>query len=339
MGEGDGEGDIELIRLGRGVPYYANGSFANITLGFGLRQRMKEIIKHGKYDIVHVHSPSVPVLPIMAQLVSKGPTVGTFHTYFEANLLYSCYRKLAQDGIENLDGRIAVSKLCVDSLTKYFEADFTVIPNGVDVEYFSTPQGRLNKFNDGKINILFLARLDPRNGLECLIKAFKIVHKKYKDVRLIIVGDGPIKFYFKTFIDKAIADDVHFEGLANGLRPDYYAVSDIFCFPVQKASFGITILEAMAAGRPIVCSDLEAFHDILGGSDACRFIDPHDERDLASKLSELIENAALRKSLGEKARSRVDRYSWKNVTQEVLGFYDEILSGEKGKQRQQGEKG
>ena len=315
--------DVEIIRLGRGVPYYSNGSFANITLGFGLKRKMREIMDSHKFDIVHIHSPSVPVLPALAHVTSKGPTVGTFHTYFEWNPLYAFYQRVAQDAIENLDGRIAVSRLCVESLSKYFTADFKVIPNGVDIDYFATPRGCLGKFDDGKINILFLARLDPRNGLECLIRAFRILHKKHKDTRLIVVGDGPLRWYFKTLVDHGIKGDVHFEGFANGIRPEYFAASDIFCFPVQKASFGITILEAMAASKPIVCSDLSAFHDILGGDG--RYIDPYDEHDLAEKLTELVENESLRRELGEKGRQRVDRYSWKNVTQEVLGFYGEIL--------------
>lgn len=315
--------DVEIIRLGKGVPYYSNGSFANITIGFGLKRRMREIMASHQFDIVHIHSPSVPVLPILTHLTSTGPTVGTFHTYFEWNPLYAFYQRVAQDAIENMDGRIAVSRLCVEALQKYFSANFRVIPNGVDVDYFSAPQGKLNKLDDGKINILFLARLDPRNGLEALIKAFRIVHRQHKNTRLTVVGDGPLRWYFRTLVDHGIKNDVHFEGFANGTRPDYFAASDIFCFPVQKASFGITILEAMAAGKPIVCSDLSAFHDILDGD--CRYIDPYDEHDLAAKLTELVENENLRKELGEKGRRRVDRYSWKNVTQEVLGFYREIL--------------
>lgn len=316
---------VDIIRLGRGIPYYSNGSFANITIGFGLKRRMKEIMKDKKFDIVHIHAPTVPVLPGMAHIVSEGPTVGTFHTYFEWNPLYAFFRNVAQDAIENLDGRIAVSKLCVDSLTKYFTADFRIIPNGVDVEYFSTPLGKLNKFKDGKINILFMGRLDPRNGLECLIRAFRLLHKRHKDTRLIVVGDGPLRFYFRTLVDRGVANDVHFEGFANGLRPDYYEAADIFCFPVQKASFGITILEAMAASKPIVCSDLPAFHDILGDGEANRYIDPYDEHDLAEKLAVLVENESLRRTLGENGRKRVDRYSWKHVTQEVLAYYGEVL--------------
>ena len=322
----DGTGETEVIRLGKSIPFYSNGSLARISVGFGLKRRMREILKSGQYDMVHIHAPTIPVLPIMAQLVSKGPTVGTFHTYFESNILYSIHRNASQDAIENLDGRIAVSKLCVDSLNKYFTADFDIIPNGVDVEYFSNPPGKIDKFNDGKINILFLARLDPRNGLESLIKAFRLIYKKYKNIRLIIVGDGPFKTYYQTLVDQDIEKDVHFEGFTNGLRPDYYNLCDIFCFPVQKASFGITILEAMAAKKPIVCSDLEAFHDILGNGDACSYINPYDEKDIAHKIMGLIENSEKRKKLAENAKSRVDPYSWRNVTQEVLSFYDKILS-------------
>lgn len=322
----DGTGNIEVIRLGKSIPFYSNGSLARITIGFGIKRRMREIIQGGKFDMVHIHAPTIPVLPIIAQLVSKGPTVGTFHTYFEGSILYSFYRNGAQDALENLDGRIAVSKLCVDSLSKYFEADFEIIPNGVDIEYFSNPPGKIDKFDDGKINILFLARLDPRNGLEALIKAFKLIHRQYKNVRLIIVGDGPFKSYYQTLVDKNIEKDVCFEGFTNGLRPDYYNLCDIFCFPVQKASFGITLLEAMAAKKPIICSDLEAFHDILGNENTCSYINPFDEKEIAHKIMGLIENPDKRKQLAENARKRVYPYSWKNVTQEVLSFYDKILS-------------
>lgn len=320
-------GEVQIIRLGKSIPFYSNGSFGRVTLGLGLKRKIREILQSEKFDIVHIHPPTVPTLPVFAQLTSSGPTVGTFHTYFESHFLYRFYQTSAQDAIENLDGRIAVSKLCVGSLTKYIKADFKIIPNGVDIDYFSSPSGQLNKFNDKKINILFLARLDPRNGLEILINAFRTVRKKHKEIRLIVVGDGPLRSYYKLLMD---ADkDVSFEGIVNRLRPDYYAAADIFCFPVQKASFGITILEAMAAGKPIICSDLEAFHDILGDTGACSYIDPYDEADLANKLSMLIENQQMRITLGENARKLVEKFSWTKITQEVLSFYGKILSGSK----------
>jgi phosphatidylinositol alpha-mannosyltransferase len=293
-------------------------------MGWNIKRKMQCIFDRGKFDIVHIHAPTVPTLPIIAHLTSDIPTVGTIHTYFESSILYSIYHQLAQDVMENLDGRIAVSELCVRSMQKYIKAKFEIIPNGVDVDYFSKSTGRLHKYDDGKINILFVGRLDPRNGLECLIKAFRLVYKKNKNIRLIVVGDGPLRSYYNILMKQN--EDIHFEGYVNDLRPDYYALSDIFCFPVQKASFGITILEAMAAGKPIVCSELEAFHDILGKEEACRYIDPYDEYDLAAKLTELIEDKQLRLNLGESARQKVERFSWINVTREVLDYYSTILN-------------
>ncbi|MBU1741491.1 MAG: glycosyltransferase family 4 protein [Proteobacteria bacterium] len=221
--------------------------------------------------------------------------------------------------------RIAVSKLCVETITRHISAEFEIIPNGVDLEYFSKPKGQLNKYKDGKINILFVGRLDPRNGLECLIKAYRQARKKNRNIRLIIIGDGPLRSYYNIIMKDE--DDIHFEGYVNHLRPDYYLNCDIFCFPVQKASFGITILEAMAASKPIICTDLPAFHDILGKDQkACRYVDPFDPQAFADKLTELIEDASLRQTMGEVGFERVQRFSWPQVTKQVLEYYQKILA-------------
>ncbi len=317
--------NVEIIRIGHGIPFYSNGSFANISFGIGVKRKLRKLLKNRNFDIVHIHSPAIPSLPIVTQLVSEAPNIGTFHTYFEKNALFALYKNIIQDAIGNLDGRIAVSKLCIESLTRHIRADFEIIPNGVDVEYFSKPQGQLNKYNDGKLNILFVGRLDPRNGLECLIKAYRQARKKNKNIRLIVIGDGPLRSYYKIIMKED--DDIHFEGYVNHLRPDYYLNCDIFCFPVQKASFGITILEAMAAGKPIICTDLPAFHDILGkDGQACRFIDPFAPEQFAEKLTELIEDKNLRQTMGEVGCKRVQRFSWPNVTRQVLDYYQKILA-------------
>src|SRR4051812_11359768 len=125
-----------VIRLGRSQPVYANGSQARVTLGFGLRRKMRAVLREGRYDIVHVHSPLTPVLPVLAIEEADCPVIGTFHTYFDRSFGYMLGRKYFQRRLEMLSAAIAVSKSTTVALDRYFEADWKIIPNGIDTDVF-----------------------------------------------------------------------------------------------------------------------------------------------------------------------------------------------------------
>src|SRR5436853_184404 len=128
------EPQANVIRVGRRQPVYANGSQARITIGLGLRKEVRKLLKDGKYDVVHVHSPLTPVLPLLAIEEADCPVVGTFHTYFDKSVGYTIGRRFFQKRLDMLSAAIAVSNSTTVALNRYFEADWRIIPNGIDTD-------------------------------------------------------------------------------------------------------------------------------------------------------------------------------------------------------------
>lgn len=315
-----------VIRIGRSVPVYSNGSFAHLTLGLGLSGRLRSILEAERFDILHLHSPLVPTLPLMALHESGTPLVGTFHTYFEGNLFYSLLNGRLQRALDRLDGQIAVSGSCIEALGRHFKLNARIIPNGVDVDEFNPAVAPFEKYADGRKNLLFLGRFDPRNGLRFMLEAFEIVKVGMPDVRLIVVGDGPLRNYYRRLVPKRYTEDVHFEGRIKDDRARYYASCDVFCSPVMKASFGVTLLEAMAAGRPIVATENHGYRGLLGPGEGL-LTPPDDPAAFARGILTLLGDAGMRRMMGENGRRKALRFSWDAVVREICAYYEEILAG------------
>ena len=312
-----------VIRLGRSQPVYANGSQARVTIGLGLRRHMRSILRYGRYDVVHVHSPLTPVLPILAIEEAECPVVGTFHTYFDRSVGYTMARRFFQRRLEMLSAAIAVSRSTTYALNRYFDADWRIIPNGIDTDVFRPnvppPPGVVR---DMPI-ILFLGRFDPRNGLTALIDAFLRIKGRGRRARLLVVGDGPLReHYYK----QANGDpDIVFAGAVLEGRPSYYAYSSVYACPTTKASFGITLLEAMACETPIVCSDILGFRDVVVHEREALMVPSGDRAALADSLVRVLDDTGLAMRLGAAGRRHSLDYSWSRVTAQVLDVYHSVL--------------
>jgi phosphatidylinositol alpha-mannosyltransferase len=324
-GTENGTGSPDLMRVGQSTSILSNGSIARITIGKHLISELNRILERERFDLLHLHSPLVPTLPLFALLKAKCPTVGTFHTYFDKSVWYSLLKGAVQKKlIDRLDGQIAVSQCCIDALSRFFRIDARIIPNGVDVSEFRPDVPKLPQFNDGRKNLLFLGRLDPRNGFSTMLKSFEIIKSRFSDIRLIIVGGGPLTHYYSRLVPERLRADIHLVGPVLEERNRYYATSDIFCSPVQKASFGITLLEAMASGKPIVASGNPGYREILGREEGV-LVPPHDPAAFAEAVLELLNNPRAGKEMGMKGRQKAMQYSWDGVADEIEGFYRKIL--------------
>jgi len=164
---------LDIIRVGKSYPVYSNESIARVTMTPNIGKKIQDIFASEKFDLVHTHSPFIPMLPLMCQRYSNTITIGTFHSQFDSNLFLKLFKTQFQKYFDNLHGKIAVSELCCGSINRYLDGgDFRIIPNGIDTNKFNGKAEKISQFNDEKINIFFLSRLEPRNGLEYLIKAF-----------------------------------------------------------------------------------------------------------------------------------------------------------------------
>lgn len=312
-----------VIRLGRSQTIYANGSQSRITLGWDIRREMRRILARGDYDIVHVHSPLHPVLPLVALMEAQCPVVGTFHTYFDSSFGFAIARKPLQRRLDEMQAVIAVSRSTTIAMNRYFEANWTIIPNGIDLDVFNADVPRPAEIRDDVPTILFLGRFDPRNGLTTLIDSFKRIRGRNREAQLVVVGDGPLRNrYFRAAGNDP---DISFVGAVLDGRPGYYAHSDIYACPTTKASFGITLLESMACETPIVCSDILGFRDVVKHEREALMTPSGDREALADAFVRLLDDESLRTRLATTGRERAELYSWTAVTAAVLDVYAAVL--------------
>ena len=324
------EGAVEephVIRIGKSQPIYFNGSQARITIGLSLRKQMRDVLRRGRYDVVHVHSPLNPSLPLLAVDEADCPVVGTFHTYFDRSYLYAMARPILQKKLDSLAAAIAVSHSTTVALNRYFEANWTVVPNGIDLEMFNPHAPPPPGIRRDVPVILFLGRFDPRNGLTTLIESFRKVQGRNREAQLVIVGDGPLrKHYYRA---AGGHPDITFVGSVLGSRPSYYAHSAMYACPTTKASFGITLLESMACETPVVCSDILGFRDVVKHEREALMFHCGDRDALADSLVRLLDDETLRARLGKTGRQEAQFYGWPSVTDAVLDIYAGVLGSKK----------
>jgi phosphatidyl-myo-inositol alpha-mannosyltransferase len=320
--EGAGK-EPHVIRIGTSRPVYFNGSQARVTIGMGLRKKVRDTLRRGRYDVVHVHSPLSPFLPMLAIDEADCPVVGTFHTYFDKSYSYGIGRPYFQKRLDHLAAAIAVSHSTTVALNRYFEANWTIVPNGIDLDLFNPHAPPPPGIRRDVPVILFLGRFDPRNGLTTLIESFKKVRGKGRDAQLVVVGDGPLR---KHYYRAAGGDpDITFVGSVLGSRPSYYAHSAMYACPTTKASFGITLLESMACETPVVCSDILGFRDVVKHEREALMFHCGDRDALADSLVRLLDDETLRARLGKTGRQEAQRYGWARVTEAVLDVYAAVL--------------
>ncbi|MBC8263875.1 MAG: glycosyltransferase family 4 protein [Anaerolineales bacterium] len=334
----DDVGDVppQVIKVSGSIAHIPfAGSVARITLSPRIYRRVKKILKREQFDVIHLHEPLTPTLPLAVlrhvPLSPQSVVVGTFHAYRESmHPGYDYAKFLFEPFFGRLDGRIAVSEAVREYLTPYFPGDYRIIPNGIDLERFGDPALRpLERFDDGKLNILFVGRLEKRKGFKYLLRAFAQVKQAVPEARLMVVGayDKEDKEPFVLYARQHRLRDVRFIGqVSEDDLPRYYRTCHVFCAPSTGfESFGIILLEAMAAGRPIVASDIDGYRGVLADGEEGLLVQPEDERRLADALVRLLKDPALRERMGRQGQATATDYDWHKVAQQVLDYYRELL--------------
>ncbi|MBI2305019.1 MAG: glycosyltransferase family 4 protein [Chloroflexi bacterium] len=318
----------DVITVGKPTPIPASGSIARITLSLRLAKRVKEILSQEQFDIVHLHEPLVPSLPITVLRFSTAVNVGTFHAYHDKSRAYFYARRILKRWFRKLDGKIAVSSAAMEFVSRYFPGYYNVIPNGIDAERFAIPQPPLEEYCDGKLNILFVGRLEKRKGLKYLLCAFARLKKQFSGIRLVVVGpDGGLLAGLQRWVEKEKVPDVIFVGFVPFEQlPRYYQTAHIFCSPATgQESFGIVLLEAMAAAKPIVASRIGGYPDLITHGREGLLVEPKDDEALAASLGRLLEDETLRHSMGLRGQTKAACYSWKPISSRILDYYQRLL--------------
>ncbi len=207
-----------------------------------------------------------------------------------------------------------------------------MIPNGVDTNFFSPEAEPLPQLLDGKRTILFVGRFDPRNGLKHMLRAFVLLRERRDDVRLVVLGDGPLRGVYQRLVPHGLRDDVLFEGRVDQLRPRYLASAEVLCTPCQLASFGMVLLEAMSAGVPVVASRNSGFQRLMEDGRQGFLIDPPDgEQEFAAALNLLLEDVELARKMGAAGRQlALANYAWPVVADRLEELYERLLTERAG---------
>jgi phosphatidylinositol alpha-mannosyltransferase len=318
------ETEGHVIRLGTGFAFPANGSMGRVTLSWRFKEQARALLAEHRFDILHFHEPLVPFLSPTVLDQSETVNIATFHAFGGFSPSYWVGRRFAGRLVDKLDGRIAVSGAARHFISRYFPGDYRIIPNGVDLDQFTDAQP-FEELRDGTINILFVGRFEERKGLIHLLQAYHRLRKRHVDARLLVIGTGPKAREYRRFVGLRQVRDVEFLGRAIDDKARYFASADIFCSPATgQESFGVVLLEAMAAGVPIVASDIHGYKNVVQRDVQGILVEPRNHRALAAALYKLANDEELRHQMGEAGRARAPEYSWDRVTEQVVDYYHEV---------------
>ncbi len=310
-----------------GLP--ASGSVANVCISFNLGPKVKKLLKREGFDVVHLHEPFMPLLPFQFLRYSRTTNIATFHAAREGgSRLYAYSRHIIRPWWGGIHGRIAHSRAALRLIGKHFPARYRVIPSGVDCASFAAARP-LPAYLDGKRNILFLGRLEKRKGLPFLLEAYAGLKKELPDIRLIVVGgDGGLRPACERYVERNGLADVVFTGyVPDQDKPRYFKTAAAYCAPNTGAeSLGIVLLEAMAAGTPMVASSIEGFADVLTDGQEGLLVPPRDSAELRLALRRLLSDEALREEMGRQAAVTAQHYSWDRTAGQVLQYYEETIA-------------
>ena len=306
------------------VPY--NGSVARLSFGVKATRAVHRWVRDGDFDVLHVHEPLAPSLSLLACWVANGPIVATWHSSQDRSRILSAGYYIAQTALEKLSGTIAVSEDARRTLVAHVGGDAVLIPNGVRVAQYAGDE-RLPGVDPGRPSILFLGRMDePRKGLQVLVDAMPQIVAAYPDIQVLIAGPGDENDARKQLPPLPDSVDLRFLGRVDDEEKARALRSvDAYIAPhTGGESFGIVLIEAMAAGTAVIASDLPAFRRVLQDGASGVLFTSEDGDALARATIDLLGDPARRDALVVAGSSRVRDFDWDTVVDDVLAVYDAV---------------
>jgi len=314
---------LTVYRLGR------DAKLSNTPFGFGWSGKIRRIIADEKPDVINIHTP-VPGLGDLASFAGRNiPQVITYHTgsmrkgnYLDIFILP--YEKVALKFMLRRAKAVVCSSDFVrtDFLKKYMSKSETITP-GVDTEFFA-PNPKVCAQDPTVLFAASLARGQEHKGLKTLLDAIKILKEEFSNIKLIVAGDGDLKNKYESYAKQNnLKASVEFRGKLQGQElPEAYRKANLFALPTASDSQPLVILEAMAAGLPIVSTRIGGIPNMIEDGEEGFLIEPHNPQVLANKIGELLRDPQLREKFSEAARERaIKDFSW----QKRMEKYNEIL--------------
>jgi len=313
-----------VVSGGKAVPIPYNGSVARLRFGPATHRMVKRWLAAGDFDVLHLHEPNAPSLSLLALMIADGPIVATFHTSTTKSLGLSMFQGILRPWNEKIMGRIAVSDLARRWQIEALGSDAVQIPNGVDVASYTCAPLLPGYPRPGK-TVLFLGRFDePRKGMAVLLAALPALVERFADIEILIVGRGDEDELREQAGD--LAGHLRFLGqVDDATKASALRSADVYCAPnTGGESFGIVLVEAMAAGTPVVASNLDAFRRVLEDGAAGLLVPIEDPGALAEAVVMVLTDDTLRVGNVAAASEAVRQYDWQVVADDITMVYETV---------------
>ena len=297
----------------------------HLLLSLNVIPRLRRVLNQEKFDLIHVHEPLLPPLCLSLLFYKRTPIIATFHTYYEKGQpMYRVLQPVFNRLLKRLKDRIVVSEPAKAYIHQYFPYDYKIIPNGVNIKKYSRPIAPVAELTPGYFNVLFIGHAQfRRKGLKYLLEAFRLLKADYPKLRLVIAGTKWSGRHQPKALDTTDLKDIIYLGtVTENQLIGLYQQADIFCAPsTGNESFGMVLIEAMAAGAPIVATRIEGYARVVQHGLDAHLVEPKDSQALAVGLKHVIDDKAYRERLVNQARLNVKRYDWEGVAQEIAALY------------------
>lgn len=319
------------VGAGRAVPIRYNGAVARMQFGPVSAARVRRWLRDGHFDVLHVHEPAAPSLSLLTCMLAQGPIVATLHAASVRSRWLAATQGVLQPFMERISGRIAVSDLARRLQVEHLGGDAIVIPNGVDVGVFAGACP-LPGYPRAGGTVGFVGRYDePRKGISVLLEALTSMVTDRPGLRLVVTGRGDAEEFVEE-LPTALRDRVDLLGTLS--EPDKARMLrsvDVYCAPnLRGESFGVILLEAMAAGTPIVASDLDAFRRVLDDGRGGLLVRGGDPLALAAGLAAVLDDAERRQALTAASARIVADYDWPVIAARILTVYETVVAAAPG---------
>lgn len=316
---------IRLLGRARDVksPFHTT---AQVSVSVDVRE-VERLLETEKFDVLHFHEPWVPLLSRQILMKSKAKNVATFHAKLPDTVMSRTIERVitpyTKSILKYLDAYTAVSTAATEYVKELTDAPINIVPNGID----------LRKYTNGDVikpdrkSVLFVGRLEKRKGVMYLIRAMAEVQKRLPDAWLDIVGDGPDRAKLEAMVRDLGVKHVKFHGKvddAEKIRMLHAAT--VFSSPARYGeSFGIVLLEAMAAGTPIVAGDNPGYQAVMQETGLLSIVDPQDTKAFAARLELLLTDETLARHWIDWAREYVMQFAYPRVVDQYEAIYDQVV--------------
>ncbi|HEY0606396.1 MAG TPA: glycosyltransferase family 4 protein, partial [Herpetosiphonaceae bacterium] len=324
--------DLHQKPLGAALPLSGSGSTTSIPLTTAAPAHLRQLLARESCDVLHVMAPYSPTLSGRLLVQSRAAHVLTFLVAIEPGLyrtMLGSLARLQRRSLSRFHARIALSETAAETGRALYGGAYEIIPSGVDTSQFAPGVEPLPRLRDDCTNLLYVGRLEQRKGVAHLVRAFARLHRQYPRLRLVIGGDGPERAALEQLVRDLGLERVLFLGYVPATDlPRLFASADIFCAPATYAeSFGIVLIEAMAAGLPIVAAANAGYAGLLAAHPSNLLVPPGDDRAMAGAIAALVEQPGYARTIGGRNHGAAQRYSWQSVGQAIMQVYERIAAG------------